>query len=109
MHTRTQAPEAVLRTSGFNLWLEALPPKTRTQILGRLDLIAAGHFGDCKRFEGLLEFRWKSGIRVYGFFWKHRFVVALSGGNKNGQDQDIREAKSLRESILDGTHPLHQS
>ena len=76
-----------------------LPPKQRVIVLARLDMIAIGHFGDHKRFEGLLEFRWKNGTRVYGFFWGSTVVVALYGGSKHGQDRDIKKAKRIREGI----------
>ena len=76
-----------------------LPPKQRVIVLARLDMIAIRHFGDHKRFEGLLEFRWKNGTRVYGFFWGSTVVVALYGGSKHGQDRDIKKAKRIREGI----------
>ena len=57
----------VLKTSEFESWFRSLPPKTRTIITARLDLIAVGHFGNHKRFEGLIELRWLNGTRVYSF------------------------------------------
>jgi putative component of toxin-antitoxin plasmid stabilization module len=44
----------VLKTGEFEEWLQEQPPKIRTQILARLDLLSLGHFGNYKRFEGLL-------------------------------------------------------
>ena len=44
----------VLKTAEFKEWLESLTPKTKTIVLARLDMIAVGHFGDHKRFDGLL-------------------------------------------------------
>lgn len=32
-----------------------------------MDMLTLGHFGDHKRFEGLIELRWKNGTRVYSF------------------------------------------
>lgn len=52
----------VLKTSEIEDWLELLPPKTKTIVLARFDMISIGHFGDHKRFEGLLEFRGKMAL-----------------------------------------------
>ena len=99
---------SILKTAEFEQWLGRLPPKTKSIALARLDMIAIGHFGDHKRFEGLLEFRWKNGNRAYGFFWGSSIVVALHGGNKNAQDRDIKKAKRIRDEILDGTRTIHE-
>lgn len=98
----------VLKTSEFDEWLAAQPPKTRVIVKARLDLIAIGHFGDHKRFEGLIELRWLNGNRVYSFLWGNSIVVALYGGNKNAQNRDIRKAKKIRDEILEGTRTLRK-
>jgi len=98
----------VLRTDEFDSWLSKQPPKTRAIILARLDMLTLGHFSDHKRFEGLIELRWKNGIRVYSFMWGDAVVIALNGGNKNGQDRDIKRAKKIRDEILEGTRPIQK-
>ncbi len=45
----------VLKTTEFEDWLSDQQPKLRSIILARLDLVSVGHFGDHKRFEGLIE------------------------------------------------------
>ena len=67
----------VLRTEEFDKWLDKQAPKTRVIILSRLDLVSLGHMGDHKRFEGLIELRWKNGTRVYSFMWGDSIVIAL--------------------------------
>ena len=52
---------------------------------------------------GLIELRWLNGIRVYSFLWGDSVIIALYGGNKNGQDKDIRKAKKIRDEVLEGT------
>jgi putative component of toxin-antitoxin plasmid stabilization module len=42
---------------------------------------------------GLIELKWLNGIRVYTFMWGTAIVVALHGGNKNGQSRDIKKSK----------------
>lgn len=108
MHTREVATYSIVKTVEFQHWLDQLPLKTKTIVLARLNMVAVGHFGDHKRFEGLIELRWKNGNRVYGFLWGSSIVVTLYGGNKNGQDRDIKKAKKIRDEILDGTRTLHE-
>lgn len=91
----------VLTTTEFDEWLQSQTPKTKAIILARLDLLSLGHFGDHKRFDGLIELRWRNGNRVYSFLWGRQIVVALLyGGNKNGQNQDIKKAKKVRDEVL---------
>jgi putative addiction module killer protein len=106
-HTKTVKYE-VLKTSEFVDWLDEQQPKMRTQILARIDLLSVGHFGNHKRFEGLLELRWLNGTRVYSFLWGQAIVVALYGGNKHAQDRDIKKAKRIRDEILEGTRSIHK-
>ena len=98
----------VLATSEFDDWLADLPIKTSTIVKARLDMISIGHFGDHKRFEGLIELRWANGNRVYAFHWGHAVVVALHGGNKNAQDRDIKKAKKIRDQILEGSRTVRK-
>jgi len=98
----------IVTAAEFDAWLELQQPKIRTIIKARLDLISIGHFGDHKRFEGLIELRWKNGIRVYSFIWGSAVVVALNGGNKNGQDRDIKKAKKIKSDILEGSYAIRK-
>ena len=100
---------SILATEEFEDWLSAQPPKTRLMIKARIDLVSIGHFGNHKRFEGLVELKWLSGIRVYTFLWGQAIVVALYGGNKNGQSKDIKKAKKIRDEVLEGTRTVHKS
>ncbi|MFZ4405248.1 MAG: type II toxin-antitoxin system RelE/ParE family toxin [Pseudobdellovibrionaceae bacterium] len=98
----------VLKTNEFEDWLADQQPKLKTQILARIDLISIGHFGNHKRFEGLIELKWLNGVRVYTFMWGNAIVVALYGGNKNGQSRDIKKAKKIRDEVLEGTRTLRK-
>ena len=98
----------VLKTLEFEDWLEEQQPKLKTQILARLDLVALGHFGNHKRFEGLIELKWLNGTRVYSFLWGSAIVVAVYGGNKNAQNRDIQRAKKIRDEVLEGTRTFHK-
>ncbi len=109
VHTKSEGRYSILKTAEFEGWLNQLPPKAKTIVLARLDMISIGHFGDHKRFDGLLELRWLNGTRVYGFFWGTSIIVALYGGNKNGQSRDIKKAKRIRDEVLDGTRTILKS
>lgn len=98
----------IVKTAEFDAWLALQQLKIRTIIKARLDLISIGHFGDHKRFEGLIELRWKNGIRVYSFIWNNRVVVALNGGNKNGQDRDIKKAKKIKSEIIESSYSVRK-
>ena len=98
----------ILKTPEFIAWLNKQAPKTKAIITARLDMLSLGHFGDHKRFEGLIELRWKNGTRVYSFMWGNTIVVALNGGNKNGQDRDIKKAKKIRDEVLEGTRTIQE-
>lgn len=98
----------ILKTAEFEAWLAELQPKTRIIVLARLDHVSLGHFGDHKRFEGLIELRWKNGTRVYSFLWGQAVVVALYGGNKNGQERDIKKAKKIRDEVLEGLRTVRK-
>jgi putative addiction module killer protein len=98
----------ILKTSEFELWMSKQQPKVKTLVMARLDLLSIGHFGDHKRFEGLIELRWKNGTRVYSFMWSNAIVVALNGGNKNAQTKDIKKAVKIRNEILEGSRSIQK-
>ncbi len=95
-------PLRVLASPEFNEWLGGLDRKGRAQVLNRLDRIRVyGHFGDSKTLgDDLLELRWRSGRRVYFAFFTDEQgigVLMLAGGDKNGQERDIAQARRVLE------------
>lgn len=96
----------ILKTFEFLHWLKKQPPKTLAIITSRLDMLAIGHLGDHKKFDGLIELRWKNGTRIYCFKSNKTLVVALVGGNKNGQDRDIKKAKKIKDEIISGARSV---
>ncbi len=98
----------IFKTSEFEEWLESQNPKIVVIVTARLDLMSRGHLGNHKRFDGLIELRWINGIRVYSFSWGKEIFIALIGGNKNGQDRDIKKAKKIRNEIFEGTRGIHK-
>lgn len=91
----------ILKSDDFMDWYREQSNKTRAIVDARLDRIGIdGHFGFTHQFDGLVELKWTSGMRVYTFIHNKTVVVALYGGNKNGQDKDIKKAKRIKEDYL---------
>jgi putative addiction module killer protein len=65
--------------------------------MGRLEKIENhGHFGTIKDLDGdLWEIKWQSGRRIYYAYFAKQNILLLLGGNKNGQDKDIRHARKI--------------
>lgn len=94
----TEGAYRIYRVPEFRDWFEEQTEKARVQIDGRLSKIEEGYFGDHKSVsekDEVWELRWKNGRRVYFTHIPEKKILVLLGGNKNGQDKDIRKAKSL--------------
>jgi putative addiction module killer protein len=80
----------------FEDWLTQLAdPRTQAKVATRIDRLAAGNFGDCKRFRhGVCELRidWGPGYRVYYAMLGRNCVLLLCGGDKRKQAADIDRA-----------------
>ena len=89
----------IRKTKEFEKWFKNNSIKSRGQIIARLTRIELhNHFGDYKLLrKDLSELRWKSGRRIYFTIYQHKekIVLLLLGGDKNGQNKDIKKAKAL--------------
>ena len=101
----------VLKDPKFDEWLECQPAHCQMQIYKRLSNIEQyGHFGDRRSVSdyetgylknAVWELRWKDGRRVYYAYVPEKRILLLLGGNKNGQDQDVTQAKNI---FIKATH-----
>lgn len=87
------------KTVLYQEWFDDQTPKFKAQIEKRLlNIQNEGHFGHAKQLaKNLAEIKFNNGSRIY-FTVKEdngKVVVLLLGGNKNGQDKDIKKAKSF--------------
>jgi putative addiction module killer protein len=87
------------KTELYQEWFDDQTPKFQAQVEKRLSNIQhEGHFGHAKQLaKNIAEIKFNNGSRIY-FTVKEdngKIVVLLLGGNKNGQDKDIKKAKSL--------------
>ena len=92
----------IIKTAEFEEWFDDQSMKTKVIIDARLQRIALdGHFGTINTFDGLIELKWTSGLRIYTHRFENKTLIILLGGNKNGQDRDIRKAKKILAQILE--------
>ncbi len=84
-------------TSDFNEWFEDQKDKVKGLIRARFSRIQLdSHFGTVKSLgDGVYELKWKNGLRVYFGYLEKTKILILLGGNKNGQDKDIKKAKKI--------------
>lgn len=96
-HTMKEKTYKIFNTPEYDEWLDEQTVKSQIQVRSRITNIQdEGHFGDRKELsDGLCELRWKNGRRIYFAEIPERQVILLLGGNKNGQDKDIRQAKKI--------------
>jgi putative addiction module killer protein len=93
----------ISKTLEFDSWINSLSEKHRFQIRKRIKKIQdEGHFGDCKPLEGtaVWELKWPIGWRAYYVYFSKTHLLFLIGGNKNGQDKDIKKAQNILEKHL---------
>ena len=86
----------VLRSFHFEEWYQKQDKKTQGRIEMRLDSIEIdGHFGRIHFFDGIIELKWRDGLRVYTARLGKEIVIVLIGGTKHGQGKDIKKAKKI--------------
>jgi len=89
-------------TEEYSLWIDTQPLKSKKQIQERiLKIIEDGYFGNHKYLENhdLWELKFNDGRRIYYVIVPETKVILLLGGNKNGQDKDIKKASNILRKI----------
>lgn len=92
-------------TEEYCTWFESQSLKTQAIVAKRIkNIINYGHFEDFKDVsqydrgltkDGMLELRWDDEKRVYYGKIGDTYLLLLYGGNKNGQNKDIKNAKKI--------------
>ena len=95
---------AFYETEEYKEWLKTQTLKSQRQILDRLSKIEEeSHFGYHKYLEqDIWELKFSDGRRVYYGFIRKFNIILLLGGNKNGQDKDIKKATKIFRKIAEG-------
>ena len=94
------------RTSEYIEWYESQRPKEKAQIAKRLANIEEHeHFGNVKDLGDFLsELKWSNGRRVYYSIVEDDssdLTLLVLGGNKNGQDSDIKKARKILKKYIE--------
>ncbi len=87
----------IVTTKEFDNWYFEQSKKEKIQIDSRLIKIQNdGYFGITKDLEDdLYELKWTGGRRIYFTYLQEQNILLLLGGNKNGQDKDINQARKI--------------
>ena len=92
-------------TAAFDRWIRSVKSlESRARIIGRIDHIRFGHFGDFKPLGGdlfELRFFFGPGFRVYYTIRGDRVVFLLHGGDKSRQERDIEKAREILAGLED--------
>ena len=86
-------------------WLDTQTLKSRKQIQSRtLKIEGEGYFGNHKYLESadLWELKFNDGRRIYYVVVPESKVILLLGGNKNGQNKDIKKASNILRKLSKG-------
>jgi putative addiction module killer protein len=92
-----------LKLIDFENWYNSQTSKIRAQIDSRLlRMRESEHYGHAKKLSSVLsELKFNNGNRIY-FTEKiinGKTVILILGGNKNGQEKDIKKAQKTAEKI----------
>ena len=92
-------------TDEFSIWANKLDRSLRIRVDQRIQRYRDGNPGFHKRFDGLVELKWRAGaigsFRVYCAEIDGIFL--LLGGHKGSQGKDIEKAKKLLIGVKNGT------
>jgi putative addiction module killer protein len=88
---------AIEKTDEFDEWLSSISPKQEALVRARLARIRdEAHLGEYRILgDGLVELKWKSGLRVYFIRVSPNKIRVLLGGLKNDQKKDIKKARGM--------------
>ncbi len=91
---------SIYEDEGYKDWFNTQTLKSRTQVRKRLlNIQESGHFGHIRDLDedgdGLSELKFNDGRRIYYIIIPVDNVILLLGGNKNGQDKDIKKARNI--------------
>ena len=87
----------------YDDWFSEQSKKAQLQIQKRLYAITEfGHFGVHRSVsddDTIWELKWKNGRRIYYCYLQETRILLLLGGNKNGQEKDIKKAENILAKI----------
>ncbi len=91
-------------TEEFSKWISQLDRSLRIRVDQRIQRIVDGNPGVHRRFDNILEIKWRSGtmgsFRLYCA--EIDGVILLLGGHKDSQSKDIKTAIQLLKGVKNG-------
>ncbi len=109
MEQKPRKVKTYLTKSGrcpFEDWVESIRNQVHQgKILGRIERLRNGHFGDCRSVGGgVYELRIFTGpgFRIYFGLIGADLVLLLGGGDKSSQDRDIKKCQKMLEDYNNG-------
>lgn len=83
----------------FNDWLDSIDNSVKGKVIARVDRLKKGLFGNAKALkDGLYELKFKNpAFRIYYAIVRKQVVLLVSGGDKNLQSKDIKQAREYLE------------
>ena len=87
----------IKRTKQYIEWFNSIKDNmTRLKITARLRNVSLGNKGDVSPIgEGISEFRFHSGIRIYFIEKNKEIIILLAGSKKDNQQKVIDSVKEL--------------
>ncbi|MCD7880034.1 MAG: type II toxin-antitoxin system RelE/ParE family toxin [Candidatus Gastranaerophilales bacterium] len=85
----------------FDDWYNSLDKSIKLLIDRRIDRIEQGNYGYHRRFDNIVEIKFKqgAGYRIYAAEYEDTIIIILCGGDKSKQSNDIKNAKIYMEDI----------
>lgn len=93
----TKKNYTLYKTREYLEWIKGETEKSQVQIADRLSKIELEDYFGNHKFLGscVWELKWINGRRVYYAYLADLDIILLLGGNKNGQQKDISQAKRI--------------
>ena len=89
----------------YEEWFNTLDIQVQTRILGRLERLISGHYGETRKLSNSelseLKFKFGKGYRIYYKDLDNVIILFLSAGDKSGQKSDIKTAEKYYRDYIE--------
>jgi putative addiction module killer protein len=95
----------IQETKAFKIWFDKLDCNIKLKISIYLDRLSQGNTSNSKPLrDGIYELKinYQKGWRIYYIVMRDRIIFLLWGGNKSGQDKDLKKAIGIKNALNEG-------
>lgn len=86
----------------FDEWFKTLDKPVKVEVLVRLERVKVGLYGNLRNLsKGISELKFSNGNRIYFAEKNELLVILLTGGNKQRQNNDIKQAEKYFNDFLE--------